>query len=225
MKNKKMLIVALVFGLISSFAFAQTTRDGVDLFALQNADENAITIEQAIDLALENNSSIQIAQKSAQIYDQQVKQYWSYVYPQITLSGSYTRTIHPQEVLTSMGKFRMGLDNATSGTAEATLLLWKGGAVSAGIRMGEYHSQSGYLQLAETQNLIKDNVYTLCFGIILTLVYEYTGSGLLIIVFHMLYNFISLFCNPSILYTIISYKIGYFSLSALSVKSSKAYIK
>ena len=168
MKNKKMLIVALVFSLLNSFTFAQTTRDGVDLFALQNADENAITIDQAIELALENNSSIQIAQKSAQIYDQQVKQYWSYVYPQITLSGSYTRTIHPQEVLTSMGKFRMGLDNATSGTAEATLLLWKGGAVSAGIRMGKYHSQSGYLQLTETQNLIKDNVNTLCFGIILS---------------------------------------------------------
>lgn len=168
MKNKKMLIVALVFGLISSFAFAQTARDGVDLFALQNADENAITIDQAIEIALENNSSIQIAQKSAQIYDQQVKQYWSYVYPQVNLSGSYTRTLHPQEAITSMGKFRMSLDNATSATAEASLLLWKGGAVSAGIRMGKYHSQSGYLQLAETQNLIKDNVNTLCFGIILS---------------------------------------------------------
>lgn len=168
MKNKKMLIVALVFGLMSSFAFAQTARDGVDLFALQNADENAITIDQAIEIALENNSSIQIAQKSAQIYDQQVKQYWSYVYPQVNLSGSYTRTLHPQEAITSMGKFRMSLDNATSATAEASLLLWKGGAVSAGIRMGKYHSQSGYLQLAETQNLIKDNVNTLCFGIILS---------------------------------------------------------
>lgn len=168
MKNKKMLIVALVFGLISSFAFAQTARDGVDLFALQNADENVITIDQAIEIALENNSSIQIAQKSAQIYDQQVKQYWSYVYPQVNLSGSYTRTLHPQEAITSMGKFRMSLDNATSATAEASLLLWKGGAVSAGIRMGKYHSQSGYLQLAETQNLIKDNVNTLCFGIILS---------------------------------------------------------
>ena len=168
MKNKKMLIVALVFGLISSFAFAQSARDGVDLFALQNADENAITIDQAIQIALENNSSIQIAQKSAQIYDQQVKQYWSYVYPQINLSGSYTRTLHPQEAITSMGKFRMSLDNATSATAEASLLLWKGGAVSAGIRMGKYHSQSGYLQLAETQNIIKDNVNTLCFGIILS---------------------------------------------------------
>lgn len=168
MKNKKMLIVALVFGLISSFAFAQTARDGIDLFALQNADENAITIDQAIEIALENNSSIQIAQKSAQIYDQQVKQYWSYAYPQVNLSGSYTRTLHPQEAITSMGKFRMSLDNATSATAEASLLLWKGGAVSAGIRMGKYHSQSGYLQLAETQNLIKDNVNTLCFGIILS---------------------------------------------------------
>lgn len=166
--NKTRLIVAFVLFVLSSFSYAQNTRDGVDLFALQNADKNAITIEQAIEIALENNSSIQIAQKTAQIYDQQVKQYWSYVYPQITLSGSYTRTLHPQEAITSMGKFRMSLDNATSGTAEAALLLWKGGAVSAGIRMGKYHSQSGYLELAETQNLIKDNVNTLCFGIILS---------------------------------------------------------
>ena len=54
------------------------------------------------------------------------------------------------------------------GTAEATLLLWKGGAVSAGIRMGKYHSQSGYLELNETQNLIKDDVNILCYGIILS---------------------------------------------------------
>lgn len=164
----KILTGFCMLSLAMSLSYAQNSKDGVDLFALQNADPNAITIEQAIQIALENNSNIQIAQKSAQIYDQQVKQYWSYVYPQITLSGSYTRTIHPQEVLTSMGKFRMGLDNATSGTAEATLLLWKGGAVSAGIRMGKYHSQSGYLQLTETQNLIKDNVNTLCFGIVLS---------------------------------------------------------
>ena len=168
MENKKRLIVVLAFCMLNAFAFAQNTRDGVDLFALQNADKNAITIEQAIEIALENNSSIQIAQKTAQIYDQQVKQYWSYVYPQINLSGSYTRTLHPQEAITSMGKFRMSLDNATSATAEASLLLWKGGAVRAGIRMGRYHSQSGYLELAETQNLIKDNVNTLCFGIILS---------------------------------------------------------
>ena len=169
MINKsKLLLCVFAFSMASSLALAQNSRDGVDLFTLQNADPNAITIEQAINIALENNSSIQVAKKSAEIYDQQVKQYWSYVYPQITLSGSYTRTIHPQEVLTSMGKFRMGLDNATSGTAEATLLLWKGGAVSAGIRMGKYHSQSGYLELNETQNLIKDDVNILCYGIILS---------------------------------------------------------
>ena len=164
----RLLLCVCAFSLATSLSFAQNTKDGVDLFALHNADPNAITIEQAIEIAMENNSSIQIAKKSAQIYEQQVKQYWSYVYPQINLSGSYTHTLHPQEAITSMGKFRMSLDNATSGTAEATLLLWKGGAVSAGIRMGKYHSQSGYLELTETQNLIKDNVNILCYGIILS---------------------------------------------------------
>lgn len=127
-----------------------------------------ITIDQAVNVALEQNSSVVIAQKTAQIYDQQVRQYWSYVYPSIKLEGSYSRALRPQSTITSMGSFRFSLDNATSASAEASLLLWKGGAVSAGINMGKMYSQSGYLQLKETQNNIKNMVSTLCYGIVLS---------------------------------------------------------
>lgn len=143
----------------------------VDLFAPSADDkdkEGAITIDEALRLAMADNTTIAIARKTAQIYDQEVRQYWSYVYPQLSISGSYTRAIKAQESITSMGKFRFSLDNATSGTAEATYLLWAGGAVSAGVRLGELHSRSGYLQLQGTQNLIKDTVNSLCFGIILS---------------------------------------------------------
>ncbi len=127
-----------------------------------------ITIDQAVNVALEQNSSVVIAQKTAQIYDQQVRQYWSYVYPSVKLEGSYSRALRPQSTITSMGSFRFSLDNATSASAEASLLLWKGGAVSAGINMGKMYSQSGYLQLKETQNNIKNMVSTLCYGIVLS---------------------------------------------------------
>lgn len=127
-----------------------------------------ISIDQAVNVALEQNSSVVIAQKTAQIYDQQVRQYWSYVYPSVKLEGSYSRALRPQSTITSMGSFRFSLDNATSASAEASLLLWKGGAVSAGINMGKMYSQSGYLQLKETQNNIKNMVSTLCYGIVLS---------------------------------------------------------
>jgi outer membrane protein TolC len=127
-----------------------------------------ITIDQAVNVALEQNSSVVIAQKTAQIYDQQVRQYWSYVYPSVKLEGSYSRALRPQSTITSMGSFRFSLDNATSASAEASLLLWKGGAVIAGINMGKMYSQSGYLQLKETQNNIKNMVSTLCYGIVLS---------------------------------------------------------
>lgn len=127
-----------------------------------------ITIDQAVNVALEQNSSVVIAQKTAQIYDQQVRQYWSYVYPSVKVEGSYSRALRPQSTITSMGSFRFSLDNATSASAEASLLLWKGGAVSAGINMGKMYSQSGYLQLKETQNNIKNMVSTLCYGIVLS---------------------------------------------------------
>lgn len=127
-----------------------------------------ITIDQAVNVALEQNSSVVIAQKTAQIYDQQVRQYWSYVYPSVKVEGSYSRALRPQSTITSMGSFRFSLDNATSASAEASLLLWKGGAISAGINMGKMYSQSGYLQLKETQNNIKNMVSTLCYGIVLS---------------------------------------------------------
>ncbi len=143
----------------------------VDLFELKEDEKNqegSVTIAEALRLAMADNTTIAIARKTAQIYDQEVRQYWSYVYPQLSVSGSYTRALKAQEAITSMGKFRFSLDNATSGTAEATYLLWSGGAVSAGVRLGELHSRSGYLQLQGTQNLIKDTVNSLCFGIILS---------------------------------------------------------
>lgn len=168
------LIFALVFSAMAPLAFAakaKKTEDGAELFKNRYAKkEGAINLQRAIEIAMENNTSIQIAQKNAQIYDQQVRQYWSYVYPKLTVSGNYTRTIEPQEAIVPAfgGKIRMGTDNTTSATAEATLLLWKGGAVKSGVKMGKLYSQSGDFQLTEVQNQIKDSVTTLFLGIVLS---------------------------------------------------------
>lgn len=176
---KKILSLALIFGMaINMFAVpaaaAQSKTQkkqsgGIDLFALKDTNqEGALTMEEAVALAMKDNTTIQVARKNAEIYAQQVRQYWSSVYPQIVASASYTRALRGQEIITSMGSFKMSLDNAASASLEGTLVLWKGGAVRAGIKAAELASQSGYLQLEETQNQIKDVVTTLCFGIILS---------------------------------------------------------
>ena len=140
----------------------------IDLFALENTSKEAITIKQAVDIALRDNTSIQIAQKNAEIYAQQIRQYTSYVYPQITASGSYSRALKAQEVITSLGTFKMNMDNTASGSVEGSLILWNGGAVRAGIKAAKLLNQSGELELTETRNNIKDLVITLCYGIILS---------------------------------------------------------
>jgi outer membrane protein TolC len=177
---KKILSYTLVFYFIFSFNAGylsaakyseQSLKNGIDLFTINNkGGSGTITIKQAVDMALAENTSIKTAEKNAQIYEQQVRQYWSYVYPRIELSGSYSRALKAIETISPAlgGKANMGSDNTANASAEATLLLWKGGAVSAGIRAGEYLSQSGYSQLASVQNQIKDTVTTLCFGIILS---------------------------------------------------------
>ncbi len=170
MKKDISLILAacLFFNIAAAPVSAATAKSGVDLFKLSGADKDAINITQAVDMAMDANSNILIATKTAEIYKEQVRQYWSYVYPQLSISGSYTRTLHPQEALTSMGKFRFNLDNATAASADASLLLWSGGAVRAGIKMGKMFEQSGEFQLTGTKNQIKDLVTTLCFGIVLS---------------------------------------------------------
>ncbi|MDR0646205.1 MAG: TolC family protein [Elusimicrobiota bacterium] len=169
------LIFVLIFNsqyLCYAASAAKTSaKDGVDLFISDNEDnDGAITVEQAVDIALSANTNIKIAEKNAQIYDQQVRQYWSYVYPRISLSGSYSRALKAAETIIPPlgGKVRMGSDNTTNVTAEASLLLWKGGAVSAAIRAGDYFAKSGQMQLSNAQNQIKDSVNTLCLGIILS---------------------------------------------------------
>jgi outer membrane protein TolC len=150
---------------------AAKPKDGINLFTLNDsAKPGTITIGQAVDAALQNNTAIKNAERNAEIYDQQVRQYWSYVYPRIALNGSYTRALKQLETIVPAlgGKVKMGSKNTASAQAEASLLLWKGGAVSAGIKMGEYFSQSGYLQLLEARNKIKDTVTVLCFGIVLS---------------------------------------------------------
>lgn len=172
---KHTLIITLVLGLFlnlfmpyAAFAAQTGNKTAIDLFALKDKAEGAITIEEAVNIALADNTSVQIAQKNAEIYDQQIRQYTSYLYPQITASGSYSRALKPQEVITSLGAFKMNMDNTASASVEGSLLLWQGGAVKAGIRAAELLRESGYLELTETRNNIKDMVITLCYGIILS---------------------------------------------------------
>ena len=145
---KKILSLALTFGMVLNMfatpvAAAQSKTQkkqsgGIDLFALKDTNqEGAITMEEAVSLAMQDNTTIQVARKNAEIYAQQVRQYWSSVYPQIVASGSYTRALRGQEVITSMGSFKMSLDNSASASVEGTLVLWKGGAVRAGIKAAE----------------------------------------------------------------------------------------
>ena len=171
---KKTINIFLASGLLLNLLAAPlnaAAQDGTELFqASENGKAGTITVRQAVDMALAENINIKIAQKNAEIYNQEVRQYWSYVYPHIKVGANYTRALKKMETIIPAlgGKIEMGTTNTASANAEATLLLWKGGAVAAGIRGGRYHSQSGYMQLEAVRNQIKDSVMMVCFGIILS---------------------------------------------------------
>ena len=57
-----------------------------------------LTLPQALDLALSENPTVKVAEMEVQRYDYVKRQTWGNLLPQISASGSYTRSIVKSEM-------------------------------------------------------------------------------------------------------------------------------
>lgn len=67
-----------------------------------------LTLPQALDLALSENPTVKVAEMEVQRYDYVKRQTWGNLLPQISASGSYTRSIVKSEM---RGGISFGADN------------------------------------------------------------------------------------------------------------------
>lgn len=87
MAYAKYLFQALLVSLLINFPiFAQGQQQ-------EFADEVTITLEEAIQIALVNNYMIRKGALDIEMADQQIREAWGSVYPQVNASGSYTRNV------------------------------------------------------------------------------------------------------------------------------------
>lgn len=100
----KTVVAMLVF---ATLAYAQETTPTMHL-----------TLDKAIELALSDNPTIKIAEQEIQLKEVAKKEAWQNLLPTVSIDGTISYSIKVAEIKTSMGSFKMGMDDSNT---------WNGG--------------------------------------------------------------------------------------------------
>lgn len=108
----KTVVAALAFCMM---AYAQETTPTMQL-----------TLDRAIELALSENPTIKVAEQEITLKEVSKKEAWRSLLPSVSLDGTVTYNIKVAEIKTSMGSFKMGMDdsNTWNGALNVSLPLY-----------------------------------------------------------------------------------------------------
>lgn len=81
----------------------------------------ALTLEQAIEIALSDNPTIQVAEQTVQLKKISNKETVLGLLPEASLAGSYTRTIKKQTMVMNGMEFQVGIENSYNGGLSVSL--------------------------------------------------------------------------------------------------------
>ena len=101
------------------------------LFALTANAQEAIptmhlTLDKAIELALSENPTIKVAEKEIELKEVSKTEAWQNLLPTVSINGTVAYNIKVAEIKTSMGSFKMGMDdsNTWNGALQVSLPLY-----------------------------------------------------------------------------------------------------
>ena len=80
-----------------------------------------LTLDQAIEIALSDNPTIQVAEQTVQLKKISNKETVMGLFPEASLAGSYTRTIKKQTMVMNGMKFQVGIPNQYQGGLSVSL--------------------------------------------------------------------------------------------------------
>ncbi|MCR4819897.1 MAG: TolC family protein [Elusimicrobiales bacterium] len=151
-KSIKTLAIALLICLSAFPAMAET-----------------ITLDQAINIALRDNISVKNAEATSQKYDEYVKENIGGVYPQISLSGTYTHYFRDYRSVSGDGVHKGGLDdNMLNASLGLNQVLWAGGKVGSAIKMAKIYSKAGKEELKIAQKETIRQVKQMYYAVLLS---------------------------------------------------------
>ena len=82
-----------------------------------------LTLARAIDIALAENPTIKVADKEVELKKVSRKEAWMNLMPTLDVTLNLQNNIKVAEIVTSMGRFKMGVDGTLNGVGAATLSL------------------------------------------------------------------------------------------------------
>lgn len=101
----------------------------------------ALTISEAVDLALERNEEYLVARSQLDRAEAEVQQATSDILPQLSINSGYTRNIIvPTAVFEGM-RFKLGTDNQIDVGVRITQTLWHSGRVLSAIKIAKLYKQ------------------------------------------------------------------------------------
>ncbi len=85
-----------------------------------------LTLDKAVELALSENPTIKVAEQEIELKEVSKKEAWQSLLPSVTLDGTISYNIKVAEIKTSMGSFKMGMDdsNTWNGAINVSLPLY-----------------------------------------------------------------------------------------------------
>ena len=85
-----------------------------------------LTLDKAIELALSENPTMKVAEKEIELKEVSKTEAWQNLLPTVSLNGTVTYNIKVAEIKTSMGSFKMGMDdsNTWNGALQVSMPLY-----------------------------------------------------------------------------------------------------
>ena len=125
-----------------------------------------ITIADAIRMALSDSYQIIDAQKTKEIYEEQLAEANSYFYPSLSLDGSYSRALKKGKIIMGSNSIEIGQNNTYTAGLSGSYILWSGGQIRNTARAAKVGAETGFYNLRHVQDLVTQQVVKFCYDII-----------------------------------------------------------
>ena len=164
---KKWVLLALIAAYAHACLGAAPGKAANNLFAeREEVGGEKITISDAIRMALSDSYQIIDAQKTKEIYEQQLSQSRSGYYPSLSLDGSYSRALKKGKIIMGTQSIEIGQNNTYQAGLNASYVLWSGGQIRNSVNLAKVGAEQGLFNLRHVQDVVTKQVVGFCYDII-----------------------------------------------------------
>ena len=117
-------------------------------------------------MALSDSYQIIDAQKTKEIYEQQLSQSRSGYYPSLSLDGSYSRALKKGKIIMGAQSIEIGQNNTYQAGLNASYVLWAGGQIRNSVNLAKVGAEQGLFNLRHVQDVVTKQVVGFCYDII-----------------------------------------------------------